>query len=261
MDTRAAFAAWRAKHARPAWKPVCGETKNAPRGQFGGSPLLAADDPWPYCKGCGQPMQFFLQIPLATLPAAFGARGEGILQMFYCSEDAGTTCYTWEAFSGTHVVRLLTAPAATAPHPDDLVPFPLRSIESWREIVDYPHPPEHADLGLVYHYQRRKNQVSVSCKAMGIELRDLDIAAVSSPRGNVAETIAAAVHGDKLGGWPLWVQDVAYPACQECGRPMAYLLQLDSEDHIPHMFGSIGCGHIMQCPDHPHVLTFAWACG
>jgi uncharacterized protein YwqG len=260
MDTRQAFSVWRDKHVRPAWKPVCGEAEAAPGGQFGGSPLLSPGEPWPTCKDCGEPMRFFLQIPLATLPAAFEARGEGILQMFYCSTDDGV-CETFRAFSSTHLVRLVTAPATTAPHPDGLDPFPLRPIAGWREIADYPHPPEHENLGLVYRYQRRNNQVSVSCKALGIELRDLDVNAVSAPDANVEETISAAMHGDKLGGWPLWVQSVAYPACQQCGRPMRFVMQLDSEDNIPHMFGSIGCGHIMQCPDHPQVLTFAWACG
>ena len=55
------------------------------------------------------------------------------------------------------------------------------------------------------------------------------------------------------------------PATHRCcdenvAETIAVALQLDSNDNVPHMFGDVGCGHIMQCPDHPDVLTFAWAC-
>jgi uncharacterized protein YwqG len=206
---------------------------------------------WPICKGCERPMQFFLQMPLAGLPTDFAARGDGMLQMFYCSQDDGA-CETWRPFSGTHMVRLLTASASVASHPPGLAQLSARSIERWSELVDYPHPEEHGELGLVYEYDFPNKLVSVSCDELGIALADLDI--------DVAETIANAEPGDKLGGWPAWVQGVEYPDCPQCGRRMALVLQLDSEDNIPHMFGDVGCGHITQCPDHPQVLAFGWAC-
>jgi uncharacterized protein YwqG len=42
---------------------------------------------------------------------------------------------------------------------------------------------------------------------------------------------------------------------------MHLVLQLDSDDSIPHMFGDVGCGHVTQCSEHPDVLAFGWACG
>jgi len=221
--------------------------------QFGGSPVLAAGESWPSCAGCHQPMQFFLQFSLASLPAGATVRGEGILQLFYCSVDDGS-CETWRAFSGTHLARLLSGPASAAAHPTGLAPFPVRSVESWSELVDYPHPEEHEELGLVYEYDFPKKRVSVSCPGLGVALRDLDIGL------DVAETIADAEQGDKLGGWPAWIQSVEYPACPDCGRTMDLVFQVDSENNIPHMFGDAGCGHITQCPDDPHVLAFGWAC-
>ncbi len=198
-------------------------------------------------------MQFFLEIPLASVPAGAPLRGEGTLQLFYCSSDDGR-CETWRAFSGTHLVRLLSGPAATALHPRGLTRFPVRSIQRWTELVDYPHPEEHRQLGLVYQYDFPNERVSVACPALGLALRDLDI------NLDVAETIADAAPGDKLGGWPAWVQSTEYPDCPTCARPMGLVLQVDSEDNVPHMFGDAGCGHITQCSDHPHVLAFAWAC-
>jgi hypothetical protein len=41
---------------------------------------------------------------------------------------------------------------------------------------------------------------------------------------------------------------------------MHLLFQIDSEDNLPYMFGDAGCGHITQCPKHPHRLAFGWAC-
>lgn len=198
-------------------------------------------------------MKFFLQLSLATLPAAFAARGTGLLQLFYCSRDDGS-CETWRPFSGTHLVRLLTGPASIAAHPSGLAPFPVRSVAQWSELVDDPHPEDHEWLGLSYNYDVPNNRVSVACDSLGISLRDLPIDM------NVAETIAMASAGDKLGGWPAWIQGSEYPACPRCGFRMQLLLQLDSEDNIPYMFGDAGCGHIMQCPKHPDVLAFGWAC-
>ena len=100
-----------------------------------------------------------------------------------------------------------------------------------------------------------KPRVSVSCEELGVTLRDLPIDT------DVAESIGIPEAGDKLGGWPHWVQSVEYPSCPTCGREMEIVLQVDSEDNIPHMFGDAGCGHITQCPDHPQVLAFGWACG
>ena len=50
--------------------------------------------------------------------------------------------------------------------------------------------------------------------------------------------------GEKLGGWPMWVQSVEYPSCPECGAEMTLLFQIDSERNLPYMFGDVGCGHI-----------------
>ena len=67
--------------------------------------------------------------------------------------------------------------------------------------------------------------------------------------------------GEKLRGWPAWVQSVEYPSCPECGRRMELLLQIDSEQNLPYMFGDAGIGHITQCPEHRDQLAFGWACG
>ena len=252
-DIQQRFGAWRDRHARPAWKPRTIQG-GASTSRFGGSALLGPGESWPSCKSCGDPMQFFLQLEMSALPPEFARRRDGLLQLFYCSRDDGD-CETWAPFSGTHLVRLIGGERNVVPHPHGLEPFAVRSVEGWQELVDYPSPAEHDELGLVYEYDFPKKRVSARCKELGLELLDADIDL------GVAEAISLAEPGDKLGGWPAWVQGVEYPPCSQCQRPMRLVLQVDSEDNVPHMFGDVGCGHITQCPDHPNVLAFGWACG
>jgi uncharacterized protein YwqG len=128
----------------------------------------------------------------------------------------------------------------------------MRTIEGWREVLDYPDPQEHGELGIEYEYHSRYTRTNVSCRALGIDVRDLE--------GDAAEAISLAEAGDKLGGWPHWIQGIEYPSCPRCKHRMELVFQLDSEDNLPYMFGDVGIGHITQCPEHPDVLTFAWAC-
>jgi hypothetical protein len=222
MTAADADAESKSRHARPAWRPICAEGSGA--AQLGGLALLGADEEWPSCRGCQAPMRLFLQIDLAALPPAFAARGSGILQLFYCSTDDGR-CETWAPFSGTHLVRLLGGEMGRASHPPSVTPFPARHVSFWEEIVDYPSAEEPDDAGAGAHDDH------------------------------------LPAFGDKLGGWPAWVQGAEYPSCPTCGTRMELVFQIDSENNIPHMFGDMGCGHITQCPEHPEVLAFGWACG
>jgi uncharacterized protein YwqG len=119
--------------------------------------------------------------------------------------------------------------------------------------LDSPDPEEHETLGLAYRYDFKAERVSVECPELGLEARDVDSL-------DVAEAISNAEPGDKLGGWPHWIQSVEYPACPTCGDRMELVFQLDSEDNLPVVFGDVGCGHITRCPRHPEVLAFGWAC-
>ena len=87
---------------------------------------------------------------------------------------------------------------------------------------------------------------------MGVELADGEWEALAEggyPRA-----------GDKLAGWPYWVQDVEYPDCPKCGERMRLVFQIDSGDNLPFDFGDVGCGHVTQCTEHKGVLAFGWAC-
>ncbi|HBL10742.1 MAG TPA: molybdate metabolism regulator, partial [Cyanobacteria bacterium UBA11162] len=66
--------------------------------------------------------------------------------------------------------------------------------------------------------------------------------------------------GDKLAGYPLWVQGMEYSGCPICHEPMRQVFQLVSEDNLPYMFGDVGIGHVLQCQTHKEQLAFIWAC-
>lgn len=63
--------------------------------------------------------------------------------------------------------------------------------------------------------------------------------------------------GDKLGGWPDWVQDPSYPPCPECRAPMTrLLLQVEGGRHVAVSLGDAGVGYALACPDHPGRVVF-----
>lgn len=247
------FALWRARNERPAWRPITGDGESD--SYFGGDPTRIAEHHWPVCRQCSKPMQFFLQLNLGSIPREFDVPlRNGLLQLFYCSSDDGA-CETWDPFSGTHHVVIQNEDVMNTLRPSGLEPLAKTSIVGWERFIDLPHPEEHERLGLNYRYDFDKNVVSVKCEDPKIELKDIDIDL------NVAESISDAEAGDKLGGWPFWVQSAEYPDCPQCGSQMNLLLQIDSQDNLPYMFGDLGCAHITQCYKHPDVLAFGWACG
>jgi len=247
-----AFEAWRTLHNRRAWLPV---TSIAVEGTswFGGPPSHSASGDWPVCVECKKPMQFFLQLDLATLPEGFNSiQRTGMVQLFYCGSDNGM-CETWQPFTGTHNIRLFSEAHPIA-RPRGTSELARNTIVAWDEFADTPHPEEHERCGVSYDYDFVKNRVSVNCDSPPISFQDLDIDL------NVAELVSSARTGDKLGGWPHWVQSAEYPSCPECRSQMELLIQIDSEDHLPYMFGDAGCAHLTQCRNHPQVLAFGWAC-
>lgn len=222
-----------APHRRSCWVPITYEPSSPDAASFFGSAaFLPAGTSPPACGECGRAMPTFLQISSADLPAAVGLPfGSGILQLFCC-----TTCdAAYEPFSNAAHVRVLPLEIAFCGLDDESEPateeFPAFVISGWTEHDDYPNPDEQLTAG--------------------IALPD-----------DVEERVAQAfpVQGDKLLGWPHWVQGVEYPSCTVCHARMRYVFQIDSEDNLPWMFGDVGCGHLFVCETHEHVLSFHWAC-
>jgi uncharacterized protein YwqG len=225
---------------RTTWIPTVRQGDSAPHAsKFAGTPWLAQGEAWPECDNCGKPMPLFLQLNLDTLPEALEKKyGSGLLQLFYCTNAepcCEAECDAFFAFTSAKLVRVIQ-PAGEPQHvklPPEAARFPALEIIGWREDQDYPTWQE----GLEYRVNLTDDEWE-------------QIAKQNFPRS-----------GDKLAGWPLWAQDIEYPNCPICHDIMHLVFQIDSEDHLPHMFGDAGCGHITQCPSHPDQVTFAWACG
>lgn len=222
-------------HRRTTWIPAVEDGAGAPEdSRFGGAPWMRPGESWPVCGQCGQPLRFFLQINGRGLPRAGAQALEGgLLQFFYCTND-DAACSGWETWSPSSLVRLIPLDDLGGGTMDETgpEPFPVKRITGWTESADYPGPEEAGELG--------------------IEFSDEDYDALDEagyPRW-----------GEKLMGWPNWVQGVEYPDCPDCGTRMEMLFQVESESNIPWMWGDVGAGHITQCPRHHNRLTFGWAC-
>lgn len=227
-----------AQFRRSAWIPetVDGEGA-ADASRFAGRPAVRAGEAWPRCGNCGLPMQLFLQLNARDLPPEPARRlGGGILQLFYCTNydlECDVSCEAWAPNSKASLARLVPAgepvvfPAETL---DGM--YPPKRIVRWAETADYPNSEELEDLG--------------------VALKDQEYDLWADGDFPLA--------GEKLLGWPYWVQGIEYPECPECGRRMEMLFQIDSEGHLPFMFGDSGVGHVTQCPEHRDRLAFGWAC-
>lgn len=225
------------EYSREGFKPMTedGSGEEGASSRFGGAAWLAEGTSWPICPNCKKAMQFFVQINLTDAPkAARQQAGEGLIQLFYCTTKVcEDECEAFFAFSKSVVVRRVDVTGAgSVPSPPTSAPFPAKRIVGWTSVVDIPSIQDAEELGL-------------EDEALEVENQD---------------EMDEPADGDKLLGWPHWVQGAEYPTCTECGRSMEYLFQLDSKDNLPYMFGDAGIGHITYCTLHTNILAFGWAC-
>lgn len=225
---------------KTTWLPVIEKkTGSVLNSKFSGIPLLNENEAWPRCANCQKEMQLFVQLNTSELPVeARQVFGGGILQVFYCTNDelaCEVECEAYFPFAKSTLLRIIN-PANIAAKTLSVSPvsdaFEEKVIVAWQATDDYPNCEELSDLG--------------------IELSD-------------EETEMLYEHdypktGDKLLGWPAWIQGVEYPDCPDCGDSMKFIFQIDSNDNIDYMFGDIGCSHVTQCEKHPERLAIAWAC-
>jgi len=224
---------------RRAWLPKTREGDCSIAGsKFSGLAFIPAGNEWPRCGNCERPMQLFLQLNANDIPdEARDLLSDGILQLFYCTSSdpqCDVDCEAFFPFSAAHLARIVddgTHEELSESPVDDA--FPARSIIGWSSVIDVPNWEESERIGIVF---------------------------LDDEADALADTSVPAV-GEKLGGWPAWIQGVEYPDCPKCKQPMDFLFQIDSERNIPFLLGDMGIGHVTRCKVHPEVLTFGWACG
>ncbi len=221
-----------ADYRRMSWKPIV-EDGDGPvdASKFSGTPWLSKNMEWPVCPKCNKPMQFFVQLNLADLPKDLKEDfGTGLLQMFYCTNF---NCdYPPEAISpfAKCVLARIIQPDGEGKDvelPEFEDPFPPKLITGWESLDDYP-------CGLEWE----TGEIDV----------DLDYDEEGIPWQN-------NYSGDKLWGWPHWVQSACHPSCLVCDHRMRVVFQIAC-DNLPYMFGDGDRGWITQCPEHKEQLTF-----
>ncbi len=220
--------------------------------KFGGSPYLPPREKWPSCANCDQPLQFFVQLDLAALPEELEhPHRTGLVQLFYCTNPetkCESACEAWLPGAKSVLARWVPAPGPRAKPKASSVenqrpPFRNKDwkpgvITGWRREAKAELPSQNAEPGILAE----------------------DAKLLDESWDEIHEHDLFARPGDKLGGWPDWVQDPEYAPCPTCGKNMRYLLQLESNGLTGHQFGDLGAGHLCQCDDHPEQVALTWAC-
>jgi uncharacterized protein YwqG len=225
------------KFKKTAYKPITEtvEKQFNANSKFGGLPYLRNETDWPICPNCNQHKQLFLQLEMEKLPIN---PQNGLLQLFYCiteKSDCETELEAFFPFSAAVTCRKIEVDGDSITiEPNIKTVFEEKIIKDWKAIEDFPHFEELSDLE--------------------IEFEDEIIEKI------LDEELRPTLQGDKLFGFPHWIQSVEYPNDRETGTRMELIFQLDSEDNLPYMFGDSGIGHITQSPDNEQELAFAWAC-
>jgi uncharacterized protein YwqG len=249
---------WLSRVRRPGWRPIVEDGEgSAVVSKFCGLPWTGPEADWPACACCGGPLTLLVQLDLDALPEELGDRfGSGLLQLFYCLGDDCQGEGGWEPFADDLSRVRIVHPDGSDPSPPasaDMPCLPAKRIVGWDRFDDLPGPEEHDECGLKSAYDFEAGTVRFECPEVGLDQ--------TQPMSECeAEEIAVAQAGDKLAGWPAWVQGVEYPACPTCGGRMVLVFQVDSEDNVPFMWGDAGCGHVTQCPEHKEVVAFGCAC-
>ncbi len=202
---------------KPAKKATAHVMRFGSRGedQLGGLPRGVGRDRWPACKSCGVPMQHVI-----TLHAEAGRlklTKHAALSVFACNTRAA--CATWDPDAGCNAV-LLTTTEQLAQRALAKPPVGARG-EVASPIVD-----------------RQKIAYDVQTE--------------DDPASDVGE-IPEAV--SKVGGFPVWVQSEAVPACRRCKKPMRFVAQLLEETGQLNFGG--GDGYVFCCQAEHHA-SFLW---
>ncbi|MGE3728030.1 MAG: DUF1963 domain-containing protein [Candidatus Sericytochromatia bacterium] len=227
---------------RSVWLPLteAGE-KSRTESKFSGKAWLPVEENWPFCQNCQTPMQLMLQLNCADLPDEVQTiAGTGLLQLFYCVNTepfCAIDCEAWYPFAKSVLARRVqpNGQGSVAHLPENA--FPAQRIIAWKAgPEEYPSAEEAKDF-------LSEREADLSDDEYDLLLEEMGPAS-----------------GEKLGGWPAWVQGVEYPHCPDCKVAMVVIFQLDSEQNLPHSWGDMGIGHLSVCQQHPDILAFGWAC-
>jgi hypothetical protein len=150
---------------------------------------------------------------------------QDVLLIFMCGNDPGM-CSEWEAAAGGNQALLVAAGGRLTP-----AAVPAGPATVLGEVSAVRYVTVSADYGNArYAWAEREGR----------------------PAGDVL---------GQLGGRPEWIQADETPACPRCGKPMAFVVQLE-EGHdyrTAANFGGAGCGYGFTCQP-CGTAAFLWQC-
>ncbi|MGB5988306.1 MAG: DUF1963 domain-containing protein [Marinifilaceae bacterium] len=226
------------KYKRTAYLPVTKKVVPdfSSDSKIGGLPYLRNEEDWPVCPCCNKRMQLFLQLNLNDIPEK---KEDKLIQVFYCvSEEPHCENEegSYEAFSEAVICRKIDIADESAVVDVDMEQVFVESfITSWEAKDDYPQVEEFTDLGVEVEYDSVYEHM-------------------------LENKIGVPLPGDKLFGWPDWIQGVEYPSDRNTDSQMEVLFQLESEENLPYMFGDMGIAHLTVSTDDENEMAFSWAC-
>ncbi|MCK5243343.1 DUF1963 domain-containing protein [bacterium] len=273
---------------RKCWIPVVDNSDGSlVSSKFSGKPFLRQDEAWPLCGICHNPMLLALQLNICELPEKIKTRmgGQGLLQLFYCTDSCGTED-GWEAFSKNQRLRIIMPDKGKneviIPNIYEYTDYPPKVVKGWKELDDYPHSEELSALGVFFSEEEERIACLSSCNPEELEAgteaskkrlenikQDIQEPGIIINDLKTLQFLTSPKRGDKLWGWPSWSQGIEYSLCPICNKRMSFIFQLNSsgsyltdiwsDSNLPNLFAD-GNGHILQCEDHRDQIAFPWAC-
>ena len=191
----------------------------------------------------------------------------GCWEFFYCMEcEQDGRGEPWRAFSDMHLFRRLNptgglivgdADEATDYY-DGIELLSARRIVAWDPVVDHPSLDEADGLSVEWAVELHRRTGKLGNHRLTWESGQVAFEFIEPPEIYATATGGPA-GGDKLGGWPAWVQSPEWPHCPSCGGRMRLVFQLGSNDNLDFMFGDAGRGHVFGC-GRCDEFAFNWSC-
>ncbi len=222
--------------------------------RYGGRPSRTKLRDWPRCGACKKSMTFLFQIDLAELDLE--QKRTNLVQLFMCASDRCAlreSAHINEPFSpGT---RVIISPEDSRKmseegFPNDIQEVPnLFVVADWKRISDYPNLIEMETLGLAAPVLGRGPG-----PVLGRGPRGPGEAIYRFRGENVNQEVKdlqkKTSSGDKALGWPVWIQEVEYPHCETCQKPMELLYQIVDQLFIDFGFSPGAAGFLFWCSEH-----------
>jgi len=213
--------------------------------KFGGTPWMKSGEEWPSCGDCLSVMPLFVQLNSKQL----GDQDEsGLFQLFHCRTELCEKADEEEEENVNYLVRWIPEAelADGSPEVDASsveTSFSPKRIRSWMEVADYP---SYSDPNFCNAIDGWKDSIDTDAQKRGKRLEQY---------GQLF-----ARHGDKIKGYPAWVQSNYIPQCPRCGKSekMFFFIQLESEQNIPYQWGDGGAAFVYRCLEHPREFALFW---